>query len=196
MWMAPCICILVNKMKGKKDMIKKRESGRSMIEMVGVLAIAGLLTAGAFVLVQSGMGSQKRRRALDEINMMAQAVRSLTVESGTFDALPGAAETIRNHAGHTLAKALLKNEGTTPFGGDTYYWVTQADATHNGEWYDAHNLAYPSENNAVLFKVGLANLDYEDCSVLASQSWNGVWDTSCGTGGSASGGVYIVYFSK
>lgn len=177
-------------------MIKKRESGRSMIEMVGVLAIAGLLTAGAFVLVQSGMGSQKRRRALDEINMMAQAVRSLTVESGTFDALPGAAETIRNHAGHTLAKALLKNEGTTPFGGDTYYWVTQADATHNGEWYDAHNLAYPSENNAVLFKVGLANLDYEDCSVLASQSWNGVWDTSCGTGGSASGGVYIVYFSK
>ena len=175
---------------------KKRESGRSMIEIVGVLAITGLLTAGAFVLITSGMSTQKRRRATDEVNTLAQAVRTLTAESEKFGTLPAASETIRNKSGHTLAKALLKTSGTTPFGDDSYYWITQADDEHNRQWYRAHNQEYPSTDNAVLFKIGLTNLEEEDCFVLAKQTWNGSWDASCGSGGTDRRGVYIIYFGK
>ena len=38
----------------------RQESGRSMIEMVGVLAIMGMLTAGAFVLISLGINRQKQ----------------------------------------------------------------------------------------------------------------------------------------
>ena len=54
-----------------KKQSKKPESGRSMIEMVGVLAVMGLISAGAFVLLRSGMSSQKRNRIQDEIGNIA-----------------------------------------------------------------------------------------------------------------------------
>ena len=37
----------------------RQESGRSMIEMVGVLAIMGMLTATAFALISLGINRQK-----------------------------------------------------------------------------------------------------------------------------------------
>lgn len=157
---------------------KKVEAGRSMIEMVGVLAVAGLLTAGAFVLIQSGMSSQKRRRAMDEMNTLAQSVRTLTAEGSKFTTLPGANETGRGKGGHNMAKALLKTNGVTPMGEDTYYVVTQSDAIHNASWYEYFGVQ--NDGTSVYFRVGLANLDEEDCKLLALEAWNGVAaDASC-----------------
>ena len=39
----------------------KQESGRSMIEMLGVLAIMGVITVGAIEMIQLAMNTQKRR---------------------------------------------------------------------------------------------------------------------------------------
>ena len=58
-----------------KKQNKKHESGRSMIEMVGVLAVMGLITAAAFVLITSAMRSQKLSRADDDISALAAGVR-------------------------------------------------------------------------------------------------------------------------
>lgn len=71
-----------------KKQIHKYESGRSMIEMVGVLAIMGLLTAAAFALIQSTMTSQKVAKVSDEIDMLASHARALAAESGNFSSLP------------------------------------------------------------------------------------------------------------
>ncbi len=142
-----------------------------MIEMVGVLAITGLLTAGAFVLIRSGMSSQKRRRATDEINTLAQSVRMLTAEAENFGNLPSLSAIATNGQGPKLARALLKTNGTTPFGDNTYYVVTQGDTLDR-------------------FRIGMINLESEDCYLLSVQTWADAQDTSC------DGGNLSVYFGK
>lgn len=71
-----------------KKQIQQHESGRSMIEMVGVLAIMGLLTAAAFALIQSAMTSQRVSKVSDEIDMLASHARALAIEGGNFASLP------------------------------------------------------------------------------------------------------------
>ena len=159
---------------------RKRESGRSMIEMVGVLAITGLLTAGAFVLITSGMASQKRRRAFDEVQTLAQTVRALTAEAEKFDQLPAANDTVRYNGGHKLAQNLLKSGGTSPFGENTYYVVTKSDAEHNNNWYSYFGL---ENTGSVLFRIGVMNMEEDECLLLAQEAWNGVAaDASCVSG--------------
>ena len=101
--------------------MKKHESGRSMIEMVGVLAVMGLITAGAFVLMRSGMASQKRNRVQDEVANIATNIRTLSASLDDFSNLPkpddfekGGVEFLDN----------LEIQTTTPLGGDTRYSVT------------------------------------------------------------------------
>jgi len=64
---------------------KKTESGRSMVEIVGVLAVMGLITAGAFVLITSGMATQKRNTVADDVGNIVQVYRSVFAEGKTFD---------------------------------------------------------------------------------------------------------------
>ena len=44
----------------------KNESGRSMIEMLGVLAIMGVITIGAIGMISTAMRTQKRSAVNDE----------------------------------------------------------------------------------------------------------------------------------
>ena len=104
---------------------KKQESGRSMVEMVGVLAIMGLITAAAFVLLSSGYKSQKRSQAADEIDVIVSNVRAMAAQAEKKDikfvALPSDDEKAKS-----LAKALLDSDGETPFGG--FYAVLTQDS--------------------------------------------------------------------
>lgn len=62
----------------------RQESGRSMIEMVGVLAIMGMLTATAFALISLGINRQKQSRVTDDIVTIVSGVRSLLVDYDDF----------------------------------------------------------------------------------------------------------------
>ena len=62
----------------------KHESGRSMIEMIGVLAIMGIITAGAFVLISTAINTQKRSRVTDDVTAIVSGVRSLLGEYDDF----------------------------------------------------------------------------------------------------------------
>ena len=62
----------------------KQESGRSMIEMVGVLAIMGMLTATAFALISLGINRQKQSRVTDDVVTIVSGVRSLLGEYDDF----------------------------------------------------------------------------------------------------------------
>ena len=53
------------------------ESGRSMIEMMGVLAIMGVITVGAVVAISSAMNLQKRNEVNDEVLQMVAQVRQI-----------------------------------------------------------------------------------------------------------------------
>lgn len=64
---------------------QRYESGRSMIEIVGVLAIMGLITAAAFVLITSGMETRRRNQAADEVGNIVATYRGLFAEAGNFN---------------------------------------------------------------------------------------------------------------
>ncbi len=123
--------------------IRKRESGRSMIEMVGVLAITGLLTAGAFVLISSGMASQKRNRAADEIATIVQEMQSVDLKK---------VPKVEDYDSGIKLVEQMRLPLQTPFGSDTYYSVT-SDGTY--------------------FFVHMLNIEKTDCQALERRAWSG-----------------------
>ena len=60
------------------------EYGRSMIEMLGVLAIMGVITVGAIGMISTAMRTQKRTQVNDEIIQMVTGVRQLLGEYDDF----------------------------------------------------------------------------------------------------------------
>lgn len=115
---------------------EKQESGRSLVEMIGVLAIMGLVTAAAFVLIQSGLEAQKRNRATDEIDILASNIRGMVAQA-TDNAKKFASLPTETQAGKILAKALLKSsDGKTPFDGTYSVYATDEGATFTVELSD------------------------------------------------------------
>lgn len=66
-----------------------QESGRSMIEMLGVLAIMGLLTVGAYELIKLAFNNQKQMKAVEEIFVIVNEVRTLHSQYDDFSGMNG-----------------------------------------------------------------------------------------------------------
>ncbi len=62
----------------------KQEYGRSMIEMLGVLAIMGVITVGAIGMISTAMRTQKRSAVNDEVIEIVTSVRQLLGEYDDF----------------------------------------------------------------------------------------------------------------
>lgn len=89
---------------------KNSESGRSLIELLGVLAIMGMITAAAFVLIRGGMATQKRTVVNDDVAEIVTGVRTLYAD---YDTLPSSFDGAR-----TLAALSIDDEG--PYTGSKY----------------------------------------------------------------------------
>ena len=61
-----------------------QESGRSMIEMLGVLAIMGVITVGAIGMISTAMRTQKLTTVNDEVVQMVTMVRNIHAEYDDF----------------------------------------------------------------------------------------------------------------
>jgi len=57
--------------------LKQKQSGRSMIEMLGVLAIVGVLSAGGIAGYSMAMQSYKTTQLVDKVNLITARVRQL-----------------------------------------------------------------------------------------------------------------------
>jgi len=62
--------------------VKNRQSGRSMIEMLGVLAIVGVLSAGGIAGYSKAMQSYKTTQLIERINLIATRVRTVYKSGG------------------------------------------------------------------------------------------------------------------
>lgn len=62
----------------------RQESGRSMVEMLGVLAIMGVITVGAVAMIGNAMRTQKHSTINDEVLQIVTGVRSLLGEYDDF----------------------------------------------------------------------------------------------------------------
>ena len=141
--------------KQTKKATKKNESGRSMIEMVGVLAVMGLITAAAFVLITSAMKQQKLSRGDDDVAAIVAGVRLLYNNAEDFSRL-----TSENSAGtlEVLGFASVKSPYGTPY-----------------------NLAVDSADPSK-FTLSFDADKHSTCVALAGRTWPSNGKATCGTG--------------
>ena len=66
---------------------KKAQSGRSMVEMLGVLAIIGVLSVGGIAGYSKAMSKWKINKAIDQISMIIANVQTLFSNTNDYSAL-------------------------------------------------------------------------------------------------------------
>ena len=63
-------------------LLNKTQSGRSMVEMLGVLAIIGVLSVGGIAGYSKAMNKHKINKTIDEITTISQNLRTLCLDGG------------------------------------------------------------------------------------------------------------------
>ena len=148
--------------------MKNNENGRSMIEMLGVLAIIGVLSVGGIAGYSIAMMKYRTNKTIEQISMIVTNVRTLFGSQKNYKAL-GATTT-----GSLIAKAKLFPDellnGSTdiiengnPFGG-AIELVAAARASKD-------NALCTKCGDAKAFVVAFTNIPEEACMDLATQDW-------------------------
>jgi prepilin-type N-terminal cleavage/methylation domain-containing protein len=134
--------------------IKKAQSGRSMIEMLGVLAIVGILSAGGIAGYSMAMQSYKTSALTEKVNLIAQQARVLY--NGIYDVAAANTDGTTADAtkmGGALIKAGLITDLNNPF----------------GSFLEVAGTADPSKTFTV--KTSAANVPAEACIKLLRTDW-------------------------
>ncbi len=71
-------------------MKKFNESGRSMVEMLGVLAIIGVLSVGGIAGYSKAMNKYKINKTTDQVSMLVANLRTIFSSQGNYDGLTNA----------------------------------------------------------------------------------------------------------
>ncbi len=139
---------------------KKLESGRSMIEMLGVLAIIGVLSVGGIAGYSKAMNKFKTNKVADNVSMIVTNIRTLYAQQKTYDGLDNKSavamgvvpdELVTNATDGTLTNAFLGSveiKAADVKGADA-----SADGTDMG------------------FTVRFSGLTKEACVTLATNDW-------------------------
>ena len=69
--------------------MKNNQSGRSMVEMLGVLAIIGVLSAGGLAGYSKAMFKHKLNSTMDQITMLVTNIRTMYGTQGNYAGLKG-----------------------------------------------------------------------------------------------------------
>lgn len=139
-----------------KNLIKNEQSGRSMVEMLGVLAIIGVLSVGGISGYSKAMAKFKLVKAQDQISMLLMNIR--TAFSGSS-----------NYAGFDNATAVQLN--IVP--GDMLPGGIGTAVASNAGIINAFSGAVllATLSNDQHFTISFAGLGKETCTSLASSDW-------------------------
>jgi Tfp pilus assembly protein PilE len=135
------------------------QAGRSMVEMLGVLAIVGVLSVAGIAGYSMAMNKYKVSRVMDEIQLLGTNIRTLYATQGTYmDISPKLLYQVRVMDSTQCPKTTIdcSIKGVNPFGGDL---TIQAEAA-NG-----------LPNSA--FSIGYTNIPSNACVSLATTQWGG-----------------------
>lgn len=137
--------------------MRVNEQGRSMIEMLGVLAIVGVLSVGGIAGYSKAMNKFKTNKAIDQINMLSTNIRTLFSSQGNYNDMENS---VLVKAGvipaemYTDASDLPSYSGlTNVFGGNAYI----KPSNHNGT------------NDSYIIAVD--GIPQSACVVMASTDW-------------------------
>ena len=145
------------------------ESGRSMVEMLGVLAIIGVLSVGGIAGYSMAMSKFKITKTIDQVQTIITNLRTLYASQRMYNALP--AQTAFN-MGILTDETFDGANGLNPFGGQINFDVGSTAGANRS------------------FTIEYTGLTAEACVKLATADWGA--DASSGllaitTGGGAGG---------
>ncbi|MBR1914906.1 MAG: hypothetical protein IJ830_00495 [Alphaproteobacteria bacterium] len=124
--------------------MKNNQSGRSMVEMLGVLAIIGVLSAGGLAGYSKAMFKHKLNSTMDQITMLVTNIRTMYGTQGNYSGLSGASAI---NLGIVPAVMGSTSAGlTNPFKGgvkiETVEIKTGASLTHNASAETGFSVKY------------------------------------------------------
>ena len=126
------------------------QGGRSMVEMLGVLAIIGVLSVGGISGYSKAMAKYKLTKVQDQITMLLMNIRTAYATSPSYTGLSAASVASYNLAPTEMVGA-DKASLYSAFGGAVDVAFTGASATY--------------------FYITLHNLGKEACRTLATSDW-------------------------
>ena len=133
------------------------ENGRSMVEMLGVLAIIGVLSVGGIAGYSKAMNKYKINKTTDQISMLVANIRTLFSSQGNYDG---------------LTNQQAKKFGVVP--NDMYTKVSSDDIKNafGGDVTIADDQARAGDTNKVeAFTIRYDGLSSEACVTLATGDW-------------------------
>jgi len=129
------------------------ESGRSMIEMLGVLAIIGVLSVGGIAGYSQAMSKFKVSKTTDQVQTMVTNIRTLFTGQRTYDGLTGA---------NAYTMGILTDET----------W----DGSSASNAYGG-SILFDTPNNKKYFSITYNGLSQDACTRLVMADWG---DSSSG----------------
>ncbi len=148
------------------------ESGRSMVEMLGVLAIIGVLSVGGIAGYSMAMSKFKITKTIDQVQTIITNLRTLYASQRTYNAL--SPETAYN-MGILTDETFDGTDGLNPFGGKIDFGVGSTAGANRS------------------FTIEYDGLTAEACVKLATADWGA--DASSGLLAITTGGANDVTFT-
>ena len=144
-------------------MLKTNESGRSMIEMLGVLAIIGVLSVGGIAGYSKAMNKFKTNQVADNVSMLVANIKTLYAQQKTYNGL---------NNGNAVSMGVVPDElGTTASLTNAFNGTVTIQAAGS-----------TSSNDEKAFTLTFSGLSKEACITLATNDWGS---------GYSSGLIYI-----
>ncbi|MCP4393294.1 MAG: type II secretion system protein [Alphaproteobacteria bacterium] len=145
------------------DKNKIIQSGRSMVEMLGVLAIMGILSVGALSGYSSAMNSYRANKAIDEMHNHFYGIWDLFADKSNYKELT----TTPNVSNQILQDAGILESNLNTFGTSVY--VISQNITINSVTYSGFRYRYglPTDNNSICAKILLSGWYNEFSDKLA-----------------------------
>lgn len=145
-----------------KNLYKNDQSGRSMVEMLGVLAIIGVLSIGGISGYSKAMAKYRVNKTLDQISMLVMNIRSMYASNVDYRGL---------NANVALQMGIVPSDMLQP--GDDSTKASKIYNTYQGE------VALKAEGDThQQFSVSYAGLSRDACVAIATSDWG----TQAGSG--------------
>ena len=140
---------------------KKLESGRSMIEMLGVLAIIGVLSVGGIAGYSKAMNKFKTNKVADQVSMLVANIKTMYAQQNTYEGLSN--ETAIS-LGVVPDELVVKTKGT-----DNNEKTELLNSFNGPVFIFASDSTGKDDNKA--FTIEFNNLSKEACITLATNDW-------------------------
>ena len=150
-------------------MIKTNESGRSMIEMLGVLAIIGVLSVGGIAGYSKAMNKFKTNKVADNVSMLVANIKTIYAQQNSYkDLTKGYAVDLGTVPDELVASKTAGADGAAST-------VTLTNAYNGSVDINASNsvgaTAANNTGDSLAFTIVFNGLSKEACITLATNDW-------------------------